>query len=179
MPIYQLVVIKITLHVFQGTFYDGSPSGRVMARSALRRIGSLWASRPQVGVDPSSPSRLENRRPFQPQSRLESSQRTRTSQALPQALSRSSAVPFGTSRDDDLGVVSCNPLFRSTYSDDSSAAGQNSDVGQDGPGHRQAGEAPLSTITAGSHGARQLHLLLGDSTAGLSLPSRRVRFRLS
>ena len=164
---------------FQGTFYDGSPSGRVMARSALRRIGSLWASRPQVGVDPSSPSRLENRRPFQPQSRLESRQRTRTSQALPQALSRSSAVPFGTSRDDNLGVVSCNPLFRSTYSDDSSAAGQNSDVGQDGPGHRQAGEAPLSTITAGSHGARQLHLLLGDSTAGLSLPSRRVRFRLS
>jgi hypothetical protein len=164
---------------FQGTFYDGSPSGRVMARSALRRIGSLWASRPQVEleVDLSSPSRLENRRPFQPQSRLESRQRTRTSQALPQALSRSSGVPFGTSRDDDLGLVSCNPLFRSTYSDDSSEAGQNSDVCQDG--HRQAGEAPLSTITAGSHGARQLHLLLRNSTAGLSLPSRRVRFRLS
>ena len=159
--------------VFQGRFYDGSPSGRVMARSALRRIGSLWASRPQADgrVELSSPSRLENRRPFQTQSRQRS-----TSQAQPQLQveAQSSAVPVPSldTTGDGLRVqVTSNPLFRSTYSDDSSAAGQLED--------QLNLKLPSSTTpSTGTHGARQLHLVEGFKLSQGLHPSRHVRFRL-
>lgn len=159
--------------VFQGRFYDGSPSGRVMARSALRRIGSLWASRPQADgqVELSSPSRLENRRPFQTQSR----QRTRTSQAQPQLEAQSSVVPvpsLDTTRDGLRVQVTSNPLFRSTnHWHASSTVGQLED--------QLNLKLPSSTTpSTDTHGARQLHLVEGFKLSQGLYPSRHVRFRL-